>query len=830
MVHLRRTAQSALRSFALAFALASPSAFADTVVIDTDRTGPVTVIGKDLIDVLPGVDISGALAGIEAANDARVRNRGSIVGTNFGIVAGRDVRLENRGLVMGGDSGVFAGRNAWVQNFGGKISGGTFGIFAEDITLVNYGDVWGGQFGVFGNGGAIRVFNHGDIEGGQYGIVSEGGPLRAWNWGRISGGQFGIYALDANLALQNYGLVEGGQFGVTVEDGDLSVANFGQIRGGQFGLAAIGGALSLRNWGVVSGGQFGAYSEGRASIYNWGTIRGGRFGVLVEDDLFLRNGGQVRGGEFGVLAQGRQTWIENFGVISGGDFGVLSQGKTRIVNHGTIASDRAGGFGIAIDALPGDHSLVNFGVVRGRQGSVYFSGPGTLTLGGTGYYIGDLVGAAPDETLRLNLVGVPVEVKQDLLRLRGPLDGPIYIPVFNIRARDFEFLEIQRLISFKEEAGGDFGSVGRSLDWRDITRDGSKSAFVEGFGELVGDPAAFRDALENVSGRSISHTLSDMAFANSYFWNQDLAHYFDLKRNKSAADAKAGLETTPWGGFAKATGIFADQDRTSHRQDGDWTVSGAYLGGDYTCDDDVTLGGFGGYTRSEADVDDFGSTLSSDDVHGGLYAGSRLGKLSIDGAAWYSHHDYDSKRVFESPTFSQQAQTRFDADQVSTYIRASYNWRPGLDERLEISPRLGLGYSHLWVDGWKEDSAPSRLGLETEDQEADSLRSALGARVSSRLDFGKLTLQPELRVDWMHEYLDDGRSIQGRWTSSAFQPFETESEVDDRDSAILGVGLTLNVPVCDCMKKLEFYAGYDAQLGRDEFRGQVANFQINYQF
>jgi uncharacterized protein with beta-barrel porin domain len=402
--------------------------------------------------------------------------------------------------------------------------------------------------------------------------------------------------------------------------------------------------------------------------------------------------------------------------------------------------------------------------------------------------------------------------------------------VFNIHARDFEFLEIGNLISFQEEAGGDFGSVGRALDWRDISRDGDKSAFVEGFGELVGQPQKLRDALENVSGRSLSHTASDMAFAGSYFWNQDLGHYFDSKRNKNDADAKSGLETTGWDGFAKTLGIFADQDRTSDRQDGDWTSHGAFVGGDYTCDDDVTIGGFGGYTRSEADVDDFGTTLSSDDAHGGVYGGWRLGKLSLDGALWYSNRDYDSKRVLDLPTFSQRAQAKFEADQLTSYLRASYSWRPSFDDRWEISPRVSLSQSHLWLDGWKEDSTPSRLGLETEDQEADSLRSSLGARVSGRLDLGKLTLQPELRVDWMHEYLDDGRGIGGRWASPAFQPFETESEVGDRDSAILGAGMTLNVPVCDCMKKLEFYAGYDVQLGREEFKAEVANFRVSYQF
>ena len=65
-----------------------------------------------------------------------------------------------------------------------------------------------------------------------------------------------------------------------------------------------------------------------------------------------------------------------------------------------------------------------------------------------------------------------------------------------------------------------------------------------GFAGLLDDRRGLQDALENTSGRSTSHSACDMAFANTWFWNQDLAHYLDLKRDKAWGDGKAGLDAT----------------------------------------------------------------------------------------------------------------------------------------------------------------------------------------------------------------------------------------------------------------------------------------------
>jgi uncharacterized protein YhjY with autotransporter beta-barrel domain len=816
-------------------------------VIDSDTVGPVNILSREELELLPNVDItsalqgvigagqnsvtvgpgaridagtsgiqllggglidnagsiSGGIAGIESVESIKVINSGSISGGMFGIATGGSINIVTRGKVEGGFAGLSAAENAQVWN-DGKIQGGSFGLSTG-------GDLW--------------LWNRGEIGGGDFGVAA-GGDGYVWNWGRIDGGDFGI-SLSGDLNLRNWGQISGGNFGVT-SGGAANVWNWGKIQGGNFGMS-VSGALDLHNWGRITGGDFGVTSGGDARVWNWGEIEGGFSGLSVSGNLELWNWGRIEGGQFGVSAPGEHTVLRNFGRITGGQFAFITDSRAPVVtNFATIDSP-----GTGIRFAGGSPLLVNHGFVGGGRTAVELGGggDGVLRLSGTGFYRGDVVGSPGDgDTLRLDLVGVPLEVKQSLLGRQGTLGGPLSIPVFGIFARDFERLQIDRLVSFQDEFGGDFGGLGRSLDWRRIAKDGPESAYVQGFAGLLGDRDGLHDALENASGRSTSHSASDMAFANAWFWNQDLAHYLDVKRDKAWADAQAGREATRWGGFAKATGIFADQDRTSHRADGDYSVHGAFVGGDYTRDGRVTLGAFGGYTRSEADVDDFGSTLSSDDVHGGVYGGCMHGPVALDGAAWYSRHDYDAKRRLDLPGFSQRSQADFDADQLSTYLRASYAWRPALDERFEISPRLTLAYSRAWIDGWREQSSVPALALDLDDQKADSLRTGLGLRVSGRFDFGKVTLQPELRADWVHEYLDDGRSLRGGWATGAFDGFTTESEVDDRDSGVIGAGVTFHLPVCDCLQKVELYAGWDVQVGREDYRAHVANFQVKYDF
>jgi uncharacterized protein YhjY with autotransporter beta-barrel domain len=816
-------------------------------VIDTDTVGPVNIVsreelelrhnvditsalqgvigaGQNAVTVAPGASIDAGTTGIQLLDGGVVDNAGSISGGTFGIDAVESIQVLNSGSITGGTFGIRTGGSLNLVTRG-RIEGGAFGVSAaENAQVWNDGKIHGGTFGI-STGGDLWLWNRGEVGGGDFGIAA-GGNGYLWNWGSIDGGDFGI-SLSGDLNLRNWGQIRGGNFGVT-SGGAANVWNWGRIEGGDFGLSTSG-ALHLYNWGRIAGGDFGATAGGHVRAWNWGEIEGGDFGLAVSRNLELWNWGRIEGGQFGVSAPGEHTVLRNFGRITGGQFAFITDSRAPVVtNFATIDSP-----GTGIRFAGGSPLLVNHGFVGGGRTAVELGGggDGVLRLSGTGFYRGDVVGSPGDgDTLRLDLVGVPLEVKQSLLGREGALGGPLAIPAFGIFARDFERLQIDRLVSFQEEFGGDFGGFGRALDWRRIAKDGPETAFVQGFAGLLDDRRGLDDALENVSGRSTSHSASDMAFANTWFWNQDLAHYLDLKRDKAWADQKEGIEATRFGGFAKGTGIFADQDRTSHRANGDWTVSGAYVGGDYTTGRRVTLGAFGGYTRSEADVDDFGSTLSSDDVHGGLYGGCMHGPVAIDGAAWYSRHDYDAKRRLDLPGFSQRSQADFDADQLSTYLRASYAWRPGIDERLEIAPRLMLSYSHAWLGGWREQSSVPALALDLDDQEADSLRTGLGARVSGRFGIGKLTLQPELRADWMHEYLDDGRRIRGRFATGAFDGFATESEVDGRDSAVIGAGVTLHLPVCDCMQKVELYAGWDAQLGRDGFQANVANLQLKYDF
>jgi hypothetical protein len=181
-----------LALLALGGPAAAPSARADKTVIDSSVTGPVNILSREELELLPRADVTSVLQGVIGAGQNTVT-----------LAPGAKIDAATSGIqLLGG--GV-------IDNVG-SIAGGTFGIDAvESIEVLNSGSIAGGVFGI-STGGSIRLVNRRNVEGGTFG-VSAGENAQVWNDGKIQGGTFGI-ATGGNLWLWNRGEIGGGTFGV----------------------------------------------------------------------------------------------------------------------------------------------------------------------------------------------------------------------------------------------------------------------------------------------------------------------------------------------------------------------------------------------------------------------------------------------------------------------------------------------------------------------------------------------------------------------------------------------------------------------------------------
>ena len=355
--------------------------------------------------------IAGYTAGIYVAGTGTVSNQGTV---SSGQTAGNaySYNTDNRtatvlsaaimlgsGSVTNAGSGLISGALGGIGTNGagsiandGNIEGGQFGVFLDGGgTVVNTsgGTIYGGQYAVYGGiRGALTVVNEGYIAS-TAGLGVElfgGGTVSNGSSGTITGAQYAIRTDNAPSTVFNAGQLYGAtRAGVALMDGgQVSNATTGIVYGYLAGLAAFGAeATTVANAGRMAGAGFGfvAYSA-NAQVLNSGTIASQQSGWLTDfpgSGVALQAGGSVTNASGGlILARGIGVQIGtqsvsaagtliNQGYIfsGGGDFGaaVWVNGPSLISNSST-GKIEGGPYGVVVyDAT----TLINSGYIVGTN-------------------------------------------------------------------------------------------------------------------------------------------------------------------------------------------------------------------------------------------------------------------------------------------------------------------------------------------------------------------------------------------------------------------------------------------------------------------------------
>jgi outer membrane autotransporter protein len=145
------------------------------------------------------------------------------------------------------------------------------------------------------------------------------------------------------------------------------------------------------------------------------------------------------------------------------------------------------------------------------------------------------------------------------------------------------------------------------------------------------------------------------------------------------------------------------------------------------------------------------------------------------------------------------------------YLRGSAGIAMPADARLE--PYLTLAYSQLDREHFSEYGADS-LNLTVSAETTDSLLSVLGVRAVWDRQWQDGRLQPELRVGWAHQYLDDHgemtASLAGASITAGYEPFTLRGVTTERDRLLAGAGL-----VVDIEKNSRLFLNYDLTYASD---------------
>jgi len=216
----------------------------------------------------------------------------------------------------------------------------------------------------------------------------------------------------------------------------------------------------------------------------------------------------------------------------------------------------------------------------------------------------------------------------------------------------------------------------------------------------------------------------------------------------------------------------ADKDKTSNEVGFDvdsWAIT---AGVDYRFREDLVIGIAGGYGKADTDIDNNGGKLDADAYSVSLYGTYYRGEnWYVDGILTYGQTDYDQDRNINyqidlgpvRTVVDQTASADYDGKRWSAAFGGGYSFFNG---PWTYGPMARLQYVSADVDGYTEKmSNPNASGgawatsLASVDQ--TSFTSAIGGNVSRAVSTSWGVLLPQLHLSWVHEFEDDGFSING---------------------------------------------------------------------
>lgn len=299
------------------------------------------------------------------------------------------------------------------------------------------------------------------------------------------------------------------------------------------------------------------------------------------------------------------------------------------------------------------------------------------------------------------------------------------------------------------------------------------------------------------------------------------------RNGKNVLDARDGkdlLAPAPdnrWGVWALGNGVFSKVATVNDLPGYRFQNGGFFVGADYAWSENLTTGLFGGYQGAYAKYAN-GSMASANSALFGGYAAFQSGGFYSDAIVSGGYNGYVAKRSIQFSTIDRTARATPDGGQLSAYLDLGHDWRAG---GFTFGPLVSAQYTYSGIAPFTESGADS-LDLRVEQQNASSLRTNLGGRISYTWNIASgLTLIPEVRMFWQHEYLQNSTTIGASLDGGAGPSFDYSTTVPARDSVFAGAGLSAAFG-----RNLGAFVYYNADFGRQDYLSHMISTGLNWKF
>ena len=282
---------------------------------------------------------------------------------------------------------------------------------------------------------------------------------------------------------------------------------------------------------------------------------------------------------------------------------------------------------------------------------------------------------------------------------------------------------------------------------------------------------------------------------------------------------KDGKELAPaplsdrWGFFVNGSGEFVDEESTAIARGTEFTTGGITTGADYRLGNHAAAGVTAGYANTSTNGHGEGF-VDTDSGRLGLYGTLFDGGFFLNGALGGGVNSYDTKRE----TLGGDARGDANGTDFNALLGTGYTYRKG---GLSVGPIGSIRYSWVGLDGFTEHG--SLAPLRFDDQSEESLKSTVGVQTAYAFTVHKMTVTPEVRAQWQHEYLEASRSI-----GASFLPggaFSVYGPHIGRDSLLLDAGVTVQLT-----PRVGVYSFYTGDLGRQNYTSHSINGGVKMSF
>ena len=270
-----------------------------------------------------------------------------------------------------------------------------------------------------------------------------------------------------------------------------------------------------------------------------------------------------------------------------------------------------------------------------------------------------------------------------------------------------------------------------------------------------------------------------------------------------------------WGTFLIGSGNFTSVGSTANAAGYNLDTGGVTAGLEYKISDNFLLGIDAGYASTTARLVN-GGKVDVDGGQFGIFASYFDMGFYVDAAVHGGVAGYKTRRT----GLGGVATASPGGASFSALLAAGYDWKVG---GLTVGPTVNFQYTNTRLDGFTETGSLAPLAVAGHNGE--STRTAVGVRAFYDAPVGGVTVRPEVRVAWQHEYSETSYALTSSFATLGGNAFTVSGPNIGRDSLLVGAGVTV---VWNNL--LSTFIAYDGELARTNYESHSVSGGVKVAF